>query len=318
MLFEGFDGDVDWFETTTTTTSSNHGLSPDAFDGFVDDTYPDLADTFMQYDPILDWARTVDWQNVFGPSTHESLDDSVYSDSSTLTSSEDSSHPPTPRDVPFDSFGDGQCAVVSYSCAFDFAFECPPVMSPSTLPDSIELFTTPLDATYGQPQQQFLLGAVAGAVCADVRLEADTSSPLTSQAPTPDAACGEASSALDATNNSKRRAGDDMDGTQKAAKRPRKQSTEKTLKCPHCDTRALDRSSSLPQVLLTRTHPRPGMARKNNLAKHIQSVHERIKAHGCPHPGCGRSFSRKHDALRHFQSEHTALGSPRKKPAAKK
>ncbi|KAJ2983407.1 hypothetical protein NUW54_g10639 [Trametes sanguinea] len=123
MLFEGFDGDVDWFETTTTTTSSNHGLSPDAFDGFVDDTYPDLADTFMQYDPILDWARTVDWQNVFGPSTHEILDGSVYSDSSTLTSSEDSSHPPTPRDVPFDSFGDGQCAVVSYSCAFDIAVE---------------------------------------------------------------------------------------------------------------------------------------------------------------------------------------------------
>ncbi|KAI9067854.1 hypothetical protein FKP32DRAFT_1672722 [Trametes sanguinea] len=298
-LFDGFDGDVDWFETTTTTASStgrNHGLSPDAFDGFVDDTYPDLADTFMQYDPILGWYSTVDWQSAFGPSTHEkSLDGSVYSDSSsTLISSEDSSGPQTPRDVPFDSSGDGQCAGVTYSCAF--AFECPPVMSPSSLPN-IELFTTPLDAAYGQPQQQFLLGAVAGAVCADVRLEADTSSPLTSQAPTPDAANGEASATLHATNNSKRRAGDDMDGTKKAAKRPRKQSTEKTLKCPHCDT---------------------SMARKNNLVNHIQSVHEGIKSHGCPHPGCSRFFSRRHDARRHFQSEHTSLGSPRKKPAAKK
>ncbi|KAI8969776.1 hypothetical protein BD414DRAFT_502613 [Trametes punicea] len=60
-----------------------------------------------------------------------------------------------------------------------------------------------------------------------------------------------------------------------------------------------------------------GWARRNNLDKHIRSVHQGMRPFVCPAGGCARAFSRKHDMQRHFQSNHTNMGSPRRKAASK-
>ena len=52
-------------------------------------------------------------------------------------------------------------------------------------------------------------------------------------------------------------------------------------------------------------------ARRNNLDIHIRSVHRGERPFACS--DCPRVFGRKHDLRRHFQSEHTTLGSPRRK-----
>ena len=52
-------------------------------------------------------------------------------------------------------------------------------------------------------------------------------------------------------------------------------------------------------------------ARTHNMSVHISSVHKRERSHLCEHAGCERAFNRRHDLVRHFQSAHTNLGSPR-------
>ncbi|KDQ20663.1 hypothetical protein BOTBODRAFT_124402, partial [Botryobasidium botryosum FD-172 SS1] len=56
--------------------------------------------------------------------------------------------------------------------------------------------------------------------------------------------------------------------------------------------------------LLTLVHL-TAFARAFNLKTHL-ATHDpnRIKSHVCKHPGCGRSFSRKHDLGRHLVSIH--------------
>ncbi|KAH9855386.1 hypothetical protein C2E23DRAFT_901735 [Lenzites betulinus] len=56
-------------------------------------------------------------------------------------------------------------------------------------------------------------------------------------------------------------------------------------------------------------------ARRNNLKAHIDSVHEGVRPFACAHGACRDRFARRHDAVRHYQSKHTTLGSPRRKPA---
>ena len=58
-------------------------------------------------------------------------------------------------------------------------------------------------------------------------------------------------------------------------------------------------------------------ARSHNLKVHVDSVHCGVRAHVCPEDGCPKSFGRRHDLLRHIQSKHTNLGSPRRKLFAK-
>ncbi|KAI0763068.1 hypothetical protein BD413DRAFT_616522 [Trametes elegans] len=71
----------------------------------------------------------------------------------------------------------------------------------------------------------------------------------------------------------------------------------------------------------TRQHPcdecERVFARKNNLKKHKETVHERRRPFACDVPRCGMQFGRRHDLERHHQSKHTTLGSPRRKPALK-
>lgn len=74
----------------------------------------------------------------------------------------------------------------------------------------------------------------------------------------------------------------------------------------------------LPLLLLPNPYPYPilyslfsdlllptAFARAFNLKTHV-STHDpnRLKPHMCHHPGCGRSFSRKHDLGRHLISIH--------------
>ncbi|KAI0642688.1 hypothetical protein C8Q79DRAFT_1013358 [Trametes meyenii] len=133
----------------------------------------------------------------------------------------------------------------------------------------------------GQPQQQHLLGAVDASASWDMMSTPAAVAPLIPQAtvPLPEKAGGECEA-------------DSEDSDVKKPAKRRKQSTEKTLICPHCGS---------------------GWARRNNLNTHIKAVHKGVRAHTCSAPGCARAFSRKHDLQRHFQSEHTDKGSPRRK-----
>ncbi|KAI1794386.1 hypothetical protein LXA43DRAFT_1116581 [Ganoderma leucocontextum] len=54
--------------------------------------------------------------------------------------------------------------------------------------------------------------------------------------------------------------------------------------------------------------------RSYNRNVHVQAVHEGRKGYVCPHATCAQAFSRKHDLVRHQQSKHSNLGSPRRKP----
>ncbi|OSD01513.1 hypothetical protein PYCCODRAFT_1425978 [Trametes coccinea BRFM310] len=304
MSDNDFERELEWLELTgnATTASPDNSLSLEAFSGFVDNSSSDLAHISMALDPDYDWQKAFVLPTSLPNQTHESVDGSVYSDTATSASSWDTSGPPTPCDAPLDTSEDGYCPLTDPAIPYyPFTFEFPPVMFPSPSPYVQEAFPAPLDAHYGQPQQQFLPGTVAVAVCADVGLQADTSTTLL---PPPAAADREPSAVLGASGStSKRRAGakdgedENVVVNTKRAKRPRKQSTEKTLKCPVCGS---------------------GWARQNNLDVHIKSLHEGKREHKCAHPRCGRAFSRKHDAKRHFQSEHTDMGSPRKKPATRK
>ncbi|KAI0763077.1 hypothetical protein BD413DRAFT_214759 [Trametes elegans] len=168
-------------------------------------------------------------------------------------------------------------------------------------------------AMYGQPQQQHLPGAVAASARGVMSTQADILVPLTTgssysfpasslstevstqSAPVedPSQSASAPAGAPTAPRSRKRQAA--RGANQKSAKRQRKpQDKTKKYICPVCGN---------------------GMARTHNLRVHIHAVHEGGRAHACKHPGCDRSFSRKHDMLRHYQSEHTSLGSPRRKPA---
>ncbi|KAI8976611.1 hypothetical protein BD414DRAFT_539160 [Trametes punicea] len=80
----------------------------------------------------------------------------------------------------------------------------------------------------------------------------------------------------------------------KPAKRRRRQDTTRRYSCAHC-----------PSVF----------ARSHNLKVHVESVHDGERRFACTVIGCGKAFGRKHDLVRHHQSKHTNLGSPRRKPA---
>ncbi|KAL1949166.1 hypothetical protein VTO73DRAFT_10972 [Trametes versicolor] len=149
--------------------------------------------------------------------------------------------------------------------------------------------------TYVRPQQQqHLSGAAASAWCGMSMPAGDYVAPLTSQhivdvpETCPEVVPGSATSST-ATASSKRASS--VDG-EKPAKKRKRQSTEKNLVCPEC--------GSL-------------WARRNNLDTHISSVHKQKRPFVCLAPGCTRAFSRKHDLKRHFQSDHTDQGSPRRK-----
>ncbi|CDO70371.1 hypothetical protein BN946_scf184999.g11 [Trametes cinnabarina] len=281
-------------------SSPDDSFLPGAFDSFVDELT--RTSSFQDTDFAMNTLGGLNpqWHAAFQPpappaSWPNCLDASVYSDDST-DSMTDTCGPQTPRDSAFDAFvlENSLSSALVERHDYDFSFECTPVMyipQPTPLIEK-DSHTTFLGANLGQPQQQFLLGTVAASVCAEGRLQADSPGPLTSQDPDPVA---DLVSGTPKTSSRKRAARGDH-GIKKPTKRPRKQSKEKTLFCSICGQ---------------------GSARKNNLEKHIKSVHYGERPHSCRHPGCERAFSRKNDAERHFQSEHTDLGSPRKKSARK-
>ncbi|EIW55120.1 uncharacterized protein TRAVEDRAFT_66465 [Trametes versicolor FP-101664 SS1] len=84
----------------------------------------------------------------------------------------------------------------------------------------------------------------------------------------------------------------------KPAKRKRREDTTRQFPCPYKGCTA------------------PDFARSHNLKVHIASVHNKERSFVCEVASCAQAFGRKHDLVRHFQSKHTNLGSPRSKAAA--
>ncbi|KAI0366854.1 hypothetical protein BV20DRAFT_971382 [Pilatotrama ljubarskyi] len=172
-------------------------------------------------------------------------------------------------------------------------YGCP--VTSSYTPTSPPIESTPLASScyglahHGQPLQQHLSGATATSASGDMSTQADNA-PLTTQ-PILEGSVPSPAGATSAGTKSRKRGSDD-DSEEKPRKRRKPQSKEKTIICPECGS---------------------GWARKNNLTQHISSVHKGERAFACPEPGCDKAFSRNHDRKRHYQSEHTDLGSPRRK-----
>ncbi|KAI9066377.1 hypothetical protein FKP32DRAFT_1589656 [Trametes sanguinea] len=322
-LVDDLEQELAWFTANRATATSPTSLPSQSYAPSnaisVHQSAKSTGRVFPQFDQHYDWDSA--FQSP--PLWLENETSSVYSDGSTRsrsdspalsTSSMDTAGPLTPHQDDGDVFdGEGSITIdfSALSEGFQFGLGDPWVTSSLPLsmsPIEMETPEVSLGASLGQPQQQFLPGIVAAAVRDEVRLQADIVSPLTSQDP------GLASTSSHMAplaptapgtpvNASSKRHGTARDGdndddllTTKPNKRARKQSTKKTLVCPHCGSH---------------------WPRSHNLKVHIRSVHEGERPYACLHPDCDRVFSRNHDAKRHFQSEHTTLGSPRKKPATK-
>ncbi|KAJ8469504.1 hypothetical protein ONZ51_g8961 [Trametes cubensis] len=317
---ESLDAQVDWFmanSNNSPATTLNNDVELEEFDNYVDDASPSFPEGFAfstaWFDPNYDWSSAFQQPH---PCPHPSSACSTSNltldaRSPSLTASDitlvDSPTPSTPSDSDFGiSVGVIVLQPPAHFCSQDhqFVFEpgqlsvsIPPyVDSASPIETDAHASLSPWGTTtcYGQPQQQHpSLGAVAAFACDGVRMQADPS-PLTSQALETPAL---SSPALPSRKRSSKaaKASADIDNEslvkdKKPAKRRRKQDTTKSIPCPECGSM---------------------WARRNNLDIHIRSVHRGERPFACS--DCPRVFGRKHDLRRHFQSEHTTLGSPRRK-----
>ncbi|KAI0631122.1 hypothetical protein C8Q77DRAFT_1074976 [Trametes polyzona] len=89
------------------------------------------------------------------------------------------------------------------------------------------------------------------------------------------------------------RAGSQSNAKATASQKRRTQDASRTHICPECST---------------------AFTRKYNLEVHVATKHEHRRDFACWAENCTMAFGRKHDLTRHFQSMHTNLGSPRRKP----
>ncbi|TFK85654.1 hypothetical protein K466DRAFT_587926 [Polyporus arcularius HHB13444] len=187
-------------------------------------------------------------------------------------------------------------------CAFTFQYPSPSVVSSScsSTPPTTPYFTGVPDLGHRQPVSLHEVGAAATDVydlgSQGVQGNVNTLA-FPSTIPAPPTTGQDPLAPVEEKRDVKKRKDVDEDEDEykekksRSAKR-RKQDTTPRFQCPHCDS----------------MH-----ARKNNLKVHISAVHKGERLNACTHPGCERSFSRKHDLTRHIQSRHTDLGSPRRK-----
>ncbi|KAI0328784.1 hypothetical protein GY45DRAFT_952116 [Cubamyces sp. BRFM 1775] len=324
--------DIDWLlndssnnPSTQFTTTFRNDFEPESFDNYVNDASASFSESFIPpADPLADLMSPYNWMSAsalprpsMGPSSAYSTTLSSAGRSPSLTASDttlvDLAIPSTPSD-----FNGTDAAVIgspqpTMTLGWEdrlFDFDLGKVMSTPSM--SYVSFTPPIETDaraslspmgtttcHGQPQQQHLsLGAVAAFAYDGVRMQADPS-PLTAHEAVETPAPPAPSPVLSLPRSRKRSAKaakvhDDnvIVDDKKPVKRRRRQDTTKTIPCPDCGSM---------------------WARMNNLITHIKSVHRGERSFVCSDAHCTRAFSRKHDMTRHYQSEHTTLGSPRRK-----
>ncbi|KAI0819922.1 hypothetical protein BC628DRAFT_1413418 [Trametes gibbosa] len=288
----------------------------DCFDADIDNqvasdlegSWPPLADGDLDWErflnlpqPDYDTPSSVysDAPSIYTPSTLPTSPLSMVSDDTTVDSAGESS--PKIADA-VDPSGSAQLLDLTISVWYDCGspIQDPfPVMYDKSLTSSFESQHPPayhLAKPIWQPQQQHLSGAAASFAEGGMSMLVGSRTALLTPQTLPDVAKTTVEvvplAVPTAPFTAVKRKRAVVTPGEKPSKRPRNQSTEKTLKCPECGSM---------------------WARSHNLRTHIKSVHKNERAHVCPESTCTRAFSRKHDLHRHYQSEHTDLPSPRNK-----
>ncbi|KAH9896476.1 hypothetical protein C8Q73DRAFT_411724 [Cubamyces lactineus] len=298
------------------TTTFDNDLKPESFDQYINNASISFSEDFAPPADVNDpLTSNFDWSSAFfqlrpsplSPSitTLDARSPSLSPSDSTLVDPPTPSTPATLNDTSAGVNVVDASQPTIFNNWEDFQFDFDPVRviripyvqptSPIEKDARASLSLPDTTTCHGQPQQQHLSpGAVAAFAFDGVRMQAD-SYPLTPQAlevPVPAAPSPASRPCKRSSKAGEVQADDVIVEEKKPAKRRRKQDTTKTIPCPICGSM---------------------WARQNNLDTHVKSVHRGERPHACPDGNCERTFSRKHDMRRHFQSEHTTLGSPRRK-----